>query len=92
MHFQTIFGALPGIAVHIIADLTFFVLVWPFDRKRQLLWKSGADLWFWFHTLQAIMFTAMAVIAFRRLASLSHRVRAVEDKRVVPGSSSAPAA
>jgi len=83
---------LPGIAVHIIGDLTFFALVWPYDTQRQLVWKSGADHWFWLHTLQAIIFTALAVITFRRLATLSHRARAIEDNRVVPGSSSPPAA
>ena len=83
---------LPGIAIHIIGDLTFFALIWPYDAQRQLVWKSGADRWFWLHTLQAIVFTALAVIAFRRLATLSHRVRAVEDNRVAPGSSPPPAA
>jgi membrane protease YdiL (CAAX protease family) len=83
---------LPGIAVHIIGDLTFFALVWPYDTQRQLVWKSGADRWLWLHTLQAIVFTALAVIAFRRLATLSHRVRAVGDTCVVPGSRSEPLA
>jgi membrane protease YdiL (CAAX protease family) len=83
---------LPGIAVHIIGDLTFFALVWPYDAQRHLVWKSGADRWFWLHTLQAIIFTPLALIAFRRLASLSHRPRAIEDNRVLPGSSSEPAA
>jgi membrane protease YdiL (CAAX protease family) len=83
---------LPGIAVHIIGDLTFFALVWPYDTQRQLVWKSGADRWFWLHVLQATIFTVLALIAFGRLATLSHRVRAVEGNRVAPGSSSPPAA
>jgi len=83
---------LPGIAVHIIGDLTFFALIWPYDTQRQLVWKNGADRWFWLHTVQAIIFTVLAVIAFRRLASLSDRARAVEDNRVAPGSSPPPAA
>lgn len=69
---------LPGIAVHIMADLTFFTLVWPYDTTRQLVWKGGADLWFWLHTLQAVIFTVLAVIAFKRLARLCLRGRAVE--------------
>ena len=69
---------LPGIAVHIIADVTFFTLVWPYDATRQVVWEGGADLWFWLHTLQAIIFTVLAVIAFKRLASLRLRGRAVE--------------
>jgi membrane protease YdiL (CAAX protease family) len=83
---------LPGMAVHIIADLTFFVLVWPYDAKRQLVWAGGADRWFWLHTVQAIIFTALAVIAFSRLARVSERVRAVADERVVPGLSPKPVA
>jgi membrane protease YdiL (CAAX protease family) len=66
---------LPGMAVHIIADLTFFALVWPSDTKRQLVWEGGADRWFWLHTVQAIIFTALAIIAFCRLASVSERLR-----------------
>lgn len=71
---------LPGIAVHIIADLTFFTLVWPYDTTRQLVWNGGADLWFWIHTLQAIIFTVLAVIAFKRLASLRDHVHAAEGR------------
>ena len=67
---------LPGLAIHIFADLTFFALVWPYDTKRQLVWRGGADRWFWLHTLQAIIFTGLAVIAFSRLASLRERVLA----------------
>jgi membrane protease YdiL (CAAX protease family) len=28
---------LPGIAVHLIGDLTFFALIWPYDTQRQLV-------------------------------------------------------
>ncbi len=59
---------LPGIAVHIMADLTFFTLVWPYDTARHLIWEAGADSWFWIHATQAILFTALAILAFRRLA------------------------
>jgi len=83
---------LPGLTVHLIGDLTFFALIWPQDAQRQLVWKSGADRWFWLHALQAIVFTVLAVVAFRRLASLSHRGRAVDDKRLVQGPTSAPPA
>lgn len=59
---------LPGIAVHIVADMTFFALVWPFDGKRATIWSGGADTWFWVHVAQAIVFTILAVVAFRSLA------------------------
>jgi hypothetical protein len=58
---------LPGIAVHIIADLTFFTLIWPHDTTRRLVVEGGADAWFWIHVAQAVIFTALAVAAFSRL-------------------------
>jgi hypothetical protein len=59
---------LPGIAVHVMADLTFFTLIWPFDAKRALVWNGGADAWFWIHVAQAIVFTGLAIFVFRLLA------------------------
>lgn len=59
---------LPGLVVHVIGDMTFFALVWPYDTKRRLVWEGGADRWFWFHVAQTIIFTVLAVLAFRRLA------------------------
>jgi membrane protease YdiL (CAAX protease family) len=59
---------LPGIAVHILADLTFFTTVWPYDTARPLVWVSGPDVWFWVHLAQALIFTVLAVLAFRQLA------------------------
>lgn len=66
---------LPGIAVHIMADLTFFTLVWPHDTARRLVGEGGADAWFWIHAAQAIIFTAPAILAFRRLAKVTERQR-----------------
>src|SRR5207248_4984217 len=43
----------PGIAVHIMADMTFFTLVWPHDTTRRLVVDGGADVWFWIHVAQA---------------------------------------
>jgi membrane protease YdiL (CAAX protease family) len=61
---------LPGIATHIMADLTFFFLVWPYDTQRRLVWETGADIWFWVHVGQAIIFTVLTILAFRRLSSI----------------------
>jgi membrane protease YdiL (CAAX protease family) len=58
----------PGIAVHIVADLTFFAFVWPNDAARQTIWQTGADTWFWIHVAQAVGFAALAVCAYRKLA------------------------
>jgi membrane protease YdiL (CAAX protease family) len=58
----------PGIIVHMIADLTFFTLVWPADGHRTLVSAGGADLWFWIHVGQVVVFAPLAILAFRRLA------------------------
>jgi hypothetical protein len=35
-----------------------------------LVWEAGADAWFWIHAAQAVVFTAFAILAYRRLANL----------------------
>ena len=64
-------SVLPGIVVHAIGLLTFFTLVWPFDAARRSVSAGGADAWFWVHTGQAIIFTALAILAFRHLAKVT---------------------
>jgi membrane protease YdiL (CAAX protease family) len=64
---------LPGIPVHMLGDLTFFVLVWPYDTSRRLVSEGGADAWFWIHSVQAVIFTALAILAYRKLAVLPNR-------------------
>ncbi len=59
---------LPAIPVHIAGDLTFFFLVWPNDAARRFVWRDGVDVWFWLYVAQAILFAALAILAFRRLA------------------------
>lgn len=71
---------LPGIVVHSIGLLAFFTLVWPYDTQRRLIWETGAGTWFWIHVAQAIIFTALAILAFSRLARVTKRVRAGEVK------------
>ena len=73
----------PRIPVHIIGDLTFFTLVWPYDATRQLVWEGGADRWFWIHIAQAIIFTALAIPAFVRLARVCKRSLAFVEGRAV---------
>jgi membrane protease YdiL (CAAX protease family) len=62
---------LPVIPVHIIGDLTFFILVWPHDKARRLVSDIGADRWFWLHLAQAIVFAILAILAMRQLARVS---------------------
>ena len=53
---------LTTLPVHILGDVTFFVLIWPRDAARVLVTEGGADKWFWLHVMQAIVFTALAVV------------------------------
>jgi membrane protease YdiL (CAAX protease family) len=60
-------SSLPAIPVHILGDVTFFFFIWPHDAARPLVWRDGANLWFWIFAAQAIVFAVLAVLAFRRL-------------------------
>jgi len=60
-------SVLPAIPVHIAGDLLFFTQIWPQDATRLLVWTHGADGMFWLRCAQAIVFAALAVVAFRRL-------------------------
>jgi hypothetical protein len=41
-----------------------------------ILRQSRLDAWFWLHVAQAILFTALAILAFTRLAKVAGRVHA----------------
>jgi membrane protease YdiL (CAAX protease family) len=69
-------SVLPAIPVHIVGDVTFFTLIWPQDHARLLVWQHGADVWFWLHAAQVLLFGALAAVAFRQLARLRLRDRA----------------
>ena len=64
---------LPGLTIHIVGLLTFFVLVFPYAADRPLLSEGGADWLFWIHGAQAIIFTALAAFSFVHLASVTAR-------------------
>jgi membrane protease YdiL (CAAX protease family) len=64
---------LPVIPVHVAGDVTFFLLVWPHDAMRSIVWETGADAWFWVHIAQAVVFTFLTVVAFRRLSRVQPR-------------------
>jgi membrane protease YdiL (CAAX protease family) len=66
-------STLPAIPAHILGLLIFFTWIWPHDAARRLIWETGADIWFWAHVAQAIVFAALAVWAFQRLARISPR-------------------
>ena len=62
---------LPGLAVHGVALLMFFVIVWPYDPQRRLILEAGTDGWLWTHVAQAAIFSVLAGWAFRRLRQVS---------------------
>jgi hypothetical protein len=68
---------LPGLALHFVALLTFFVVVWPGDRTRPLVMDAGISGWFIAHLAQFVIGSAMAIWAFRRVSafevSVDHR-------------------
>jgi membrane protease YdiL (CAAX protease family) len=66
---------LPALPVHIIGDLTFFVLVWPHDAARQLVRDAGPDTWFWIHVAHTVAFAALAIPSFLKLSKVSQSVR-----------------
>jgi len=59
---------LPGIAIHIFADLTFFFVVWPGDATRVPVSQSGVDFWLGTHVIQFLGFGMLAAFGFRMLA------------------------
>jgi membrane protease YdiL (CAAX protease family) len=64
-------SVLPGLAVHMVSLLTFFVLVWPLDPQRPLVGVDGANGWLWLHIAQTVVFSIAAVWALRRLRTVS---------------------
>jgi len=59
---------LPGLAVHALGLLAFFVLVWPHDTDRRLVTSVGTSFWFWMHVAQAVVFAGLGLAAFGTLA------------------------
>jgi membrane protease YdiL (CAAX protease family) len=64
---------LTSLPVHVLGDLTFFLLIWPRDSQRVLVSAGGADKWFWVHVGQAVVFTVASLLAFYRLVERQHR-------------------
>lgn len=64
---------LPGMLIHFVGLLIFFTLVWPGDRARDLVGRFDATTWLWIHSAQVVVFAALAIFAFARLARLAQR-------------------
>jgi hypothetical protein len=64
---------LPGIVIHGIGLLVFFTLVWPGDVLRQAVGGGSAELWFWLHGAQTLVFAVLAILAFIHVARISRQ-------------------
>jgi membrane protease YdiL (CAAX protease family) len=62
---------LPALPVHIAGDVLFFVVIWPQDAGRPVVWREGITGGFWLEVLQLIVFGAAAVLAFRQLRAIT---------------------
>ena len=74
-------STVPAWPIHFAADLIFFFLIWPQDAMRRYVVHDGADVWFWGYAVATVVFTALAILAFRRLARVA-RVRQPQDVTV----------
>jgi membrane protease YdiL (CAAX protease family) len=61
----------PGVIVHAVGLCTFFGVIWPRDKDRLSIWQSGADVWFWIHLIQALLFAVLSLFALKRVAKLA---------------------
>jgi len=59
---------LPGIVTHAIGLFAFFAFIWPHDSERMLIWQNGPDPWFRIHVAQTLVFAALGIWAFARIA------------------------
>ncbi|HEX8982782.1 MAG TPA: CPBP family intramembrane glutamic endopeptidase [Ktedonobacterales bacterium] len=62
---------LPGIVTHSVGIFVFFTAVWPGDLLRQTFGQGDATAWLWIHSGQALLFGALSVLAYTRLARLT---------------------
>jgi membrane protease YdiL (CAAX protease family) len=61
-------STVPAWPIHLAGDLIFFFLIWPQDATRRYIVHDGADVWFCVYAAATVVFTALAILAFRRLA------------------------
>jgi membrane protease YdiL (CAAX protease family) len=64
-------STVPAWPLHLAGDLIFFFLIWPQDATRRYIVRDGVDVWFWVYAAATVVFTVLAILAFRRLALVS---------------------
>ena len=60
--------ALQAQAADLASGLTFYFLIWPSDATRRYVWRAGPDAVFWLCVALAVVVTALAILALRRLS------------------------
>jgi membrane protease YdiL (CAAX protease family) len=76
---------LPGMIVHSLGDLTFFVLIWPNDASRTLISVTGPDTSFWISLAQAVVFSVLATLAFLYLRNATRAAPPNESRAAAAG-------
>ena len=68
---------LPVVTIHVCGDALEFMYVWlrGAPHARLLLWQSGPDAAFWVHLVLGVLLGLLAIVAFRKLASVSRLQR-----------------
>jgi membrane protease YdiL (CAAX protease family) len=66
-------STVPAWPIHLAGDLIFFFLIWPHDATRRYIFRDGADVWFWVYAAVTVVFTVLAILAFRRLGRITKR-------------------
>jgi membrane protease YdiL (CAAX protease family) len=59
--------------IHSLGDVMGFTLLWPHDRAHRLITEGGHDPLFWPNVACLLIFTPLALLAFRRLARVTGR-------------------
>ena len=67
---------------HLAGDLMFFFLIWPYDAARPYVFRDGLGASFWLYVALAVVFTVLAVLAFRQL---SHAARIASPATTTAG-------
>ena len=62
---------LPAMVVHSAADLTFFILVWPHDATRKLVWENGMNAPFLTSLALLMVFAPLSLLGFRQLVRVT---------------------
>jgi len=69
----------PGIVVHALGLIVFFMFVWPTDKDRPQIAFATAGVWFWSEAGLAVVFALFAGLALLRLAKVARATPASRE-------------